>query len=409
MKGSLAWSVSFILLTVNYPPPVFADTVVFSNGRTLSGTVVRTNGDDVLIVTDFAAFNFSRGSIKEINVEQAESVEPSSTNRLAAFKVALALLAKQPWAADLRPIPATVIDKGILRNVPYTSFRCGDDYEVNIYGDLEHPAGIEVGVYRKLLEDASAKKNCLNLTTEFLGRPEDKEFVRGLSTDKDLKTKDGLTFEITPPSAEDAYMGWWVSVYSESLLNGSRASEDEMKRISIPKAEAEREASAADQTSWSAQDLKLARKTFPATISFVSKSGTAVTNAQVVRVNDGVSLIWRDGASGGVAKLADLPEDLQASFGYDPDKARAADLAEEAKRARETQPTFKAGATVSVPERVANSTTYSFQGYSGGSVPASRAYGSRSLSTGGRVFVRAYFRKDGTYVQSHTRSAPRRR
>jgi hypothetical protein len=41
--------------------------------------------------------------------------------------------------------------------------------------------------------------------------------------------------------------------------------------------------------------------------------------------------------------------------------------------------------------------------------PTSSAPRSSSLSTGGTVQVRGYYRKDGTYVRPHTRSAPRRR
>lgn len=38
----------------------------------------------------------------------------------------------------------------------------------------------------------------------------------------------------------------------------------------------------------------------------------------------------------------------------------------------------------------------------------SQSAGESSVSTGGRVHVRGYYRKDGTYVRPHTRSRPRR-
>lgn len=409
MKSSLALRLGFALCAVACTPLAFADTVVFSSGRTMDGTVVRTNGNDVLVVADCAAFNFSRESIKEIRTEHVEVVEVNNTNRLAPFRLALARLAKQAWASDLRPIPATVVDKGMLRNVPYMSFRCGDDYEVNIYGEPEHPAGLEVGVYHKLLEDPSAKKNCIALVAELLGRPDDREVLRGLNMEKDVKTKEALTFEITPPSAEDAYMGWWVSIYSERSLDAARASDDEMKRISVPKVEAEREARTGDPTSWSAQDLKLARQTLPKTITFMTQSGSVVSNAEVVRVNEGVSLVWRDGASGGVVNLADLPEDLRTRFGYDADKARAVDALEEGRKVREREQAQNVAAAAAVQAQAVAPPTYQFDNYSGSSLSSSRSYGSKSLSTGGSVYVRGYTRKNGTYVQSHTRSARRSR
>lgn len=396
------------LFALTLAPLSRADTIVFSTGRVLTGTVACTNREELLVVTDHAAFNFARSSIKEIRTDHLQEAELRTTNRLPSFKTALTTLAKKPWASDLRPIPAAVIDKGILSHVPYMSFRCGQDYEVNIYGDPERPAGIEVGVYRKLLADASAKMNCIGLAADLMGNPNDRDLIKRLNTEKDLQTQDGLTFEITPSSAEDAYMGWWISAYSERALQAARASDDEMKRISIPSADAEREAQSGDPTSWSAEDLKLVRKTYPATITFATASGQVVSNAQVVRVNEGVSLVWRDGASGGTVKLADLPEDLRLRFGYDPAKSQAAAALEQArKQAQQAQP-----AVATIPQQPTTATplrSYDSAPYSGRTPSSSRTYGSSTGSSGGSVYVHGYTRKDGTYVAGHTRSAPRGR
>lgn len=383
-------------------PLARADTIILSTGRTLTGTAVRTNGDDVLLVMDYGAFNFSRASIKEIQTEQIEAAEIHNTNRLAIFKTVLLMLARQPWASDLRPIPATVIDKGMLRNVPYQSFRCGDDYEVNIYGDLAHPAGIEAGVYRKLVGDDSAKSNCVNFLAGVLGNSTDRDIVSRLDMGKDLKSRDGITFEITPPSAEDAYMGWWVSVYSERELNLARASDEELKNISVPKAEvAKRTNRSEDPSAWSAQDLKFARPD-ATTITFTTRSGSIISNAQVKPYIEGVSLIWRvEGGSGGIVQLADLREELRARFGYDPGKAAAVEASDEAKRAHEAQ-TLAAQTAAPAPatslqtEDVQPAAGYAAGGYSSSS-------GSRSSSGGGSVYVSGYYRNNGTYVHSYTR------
>ena len=47
-------------------PQVFGDTLVMLNNSTISGTVIQTNGDEVLLLMDYAAFNFSTANIKEI-------------------------------------------------------------------------------------------------------------------------------------------------------------------------------------------------------------------------------------------------------------------------------------------------------------------------------------------------------
>ena len=381
---------------------LFGDTLVFPTGRTLSGAILQTNGDDLLVLTKYAAFNFSKTSFKEIKVELAGVSEFSKAGRLPDFKEAILFLSKKSWATNLTPIPATVIDKGILRNVPYTSFHCGSDYEVNIYGDLENPAGIEIGVYRKLLDDGLAKDNCMNFISDLLSQPADKEIAHGLDQRKDLKTHDELTFEITPPTDEDAYHGWWVSVYSEKQLNLARASDNEMKLISMTQADAAKVAKESnDISSWSADELKQARSVSKPTITFKNSSGLAISNAEVIRVIDGVSLIWRNGpTSGGMVKLADLPENLRVRFGYDPVKSEAAEKlakADRARRQQENQAVVEAQAQFNQTAQ-SDLSSYLYYGSSDG-----------DHTGGGSVYVHGYLRSNGTYVNSYTRSAPHRK
>lgn len=144
------------------------------------------------------------------------------------------IVAARPWAKALKQIPSTVIDKGVLAHVPYTSFRAGD-YELNVYGDPVAPACFEVGVYNKITD--AAKKNCVDIVTILLDNAEDKKMLASLKLDEDKKVREGLTFEITPPTAEDAYGGWWVSVYDTVLLDRSRATPKELETITVKRAE----------------------------------------------------------------------------------------------------------------------------------------------------------------------------
>jgi hypothetical protein len=142
------------------------------------------------------------------------------------------LAGKQQWVTDLQPIPAVVIDKGVLKNVPYKSYQAGN-YEINIYGDPERPAGLEIGVYNELLKSVKAKSNCIDFLAALLASSADQQLLRSLQLTKDSKERDGLTFEITPETDEDAYGGWWVSVYSKPLLDVGRASDEDLKGITV--------------------------------------------------------------------------------------------------------------------------------------------------------------------------------
>jgi hypothetical protein len=377
----------------------YADTIKLSDGRTLSGQILQTNGVSIVIQTDLGTFNYPLNEVKEVTQALEKTSESRTTGRMLTQKGVVLLLSKQPWASNLKQIPATVIDRGILRNIPYVSYRCGGgDYEVNVYGDPDEPAGIEVGVYGKLLGDAAAKQNCLGFALNLLGQSEDRVVVKTLKLDQDERTYNGLTFEITPPTAEDSYMGWWVSIYSKEMLDRARASDEELKQITVSKVDAAAAPAVSEPAIWSKEEMKLSRPTPTNTITYTNLSGEVFADVEVVRVIAGTSLIWRKGNSAGSVKLADLPEDVRRRYGYDPEKASAADQAEKDRKARE-QAEIRASQAArqtppQSPQQPAPSKALSVVDY-GLYLPPSGSSGS--------VYVRGYTRKDGTYVSGYTR------
>ena len=164
----------------------------------------------------------------------AEVARQAEAHRLSDAQTCRGTAARQPWGCDLEPIPATVIDKGILRHVPYKSFRAGD-YEANVYGDPDEPAGLEVGVYGSAARSQHAKDQCIDFMAAVLNDSADRDVLRSLRLALDIKKRGCLTFEVTPTTAEDSYGGWWVSVYDPTALDRSRASPQELVEITVPK------------------------------------------------------------------------------------------------------------------------------------------------------------------------------
>lgn len=291
-----------------------ADRITLTNGSVIECQVLQETTDRVSFRRGNSAFSLLRSQIATINKEKHPTTMPAEDLPTAAG--VLGEVAHEAWAVGLEQIPATVIDKGILKNVPYTSYQFGD-YELNVYGDPEAPAGIELGVYRTLLKDASAKERCLRFVSQVCGKKYADAILK-LNREKDSKKIGDVTLEVTPPTDEDAYGGWWVSVYIEPKLESSRASAEEMKVITLGR-----------------QD--------------VSRAAQAAKDAQV-------------------ATAIDRIRGTTADYSGEDDNWTPGDMS----RAR--RPSATAVAT-------------------GG---------------GGPVYVRGYYRKNGTYVRSYTRSAPGR-
>lgn len=263
----------YLFLVLSLFPGVLlrADVVILQNGKVITGTVLQQDGDGALVQMDYGTFRYPTSLIKDVKKEApASRVESSSDQRIPNWARIISLLATNGWAHELKQIPATVIDNGVLKDVPYISFRCNTGgYEINIYGDLDNPSGIEIGAITYLVKNDQAKSNCAAFIASVLPNREDKKIIQALSrTAKDTGKRDSLTFETTMPDEPDAYGGWWVSVYDENLLAKARASGAELLAITQPViapkaviALAPPIVTAPETTAWTASDLSYSRPT----------------------------------------------------------------------------------------------------------------------------------------------------
>jgi hypothetical protein len=300
--------------------------VRLKTGETLEGVIIQEDADQVMLAFEYGSRTIGRLNIESITrnpTAPGESTPPKKgASRVPSWLNVVKRLAAQAWATKIQQIPASVVDKGVLRHVPYMSYRCGQNqgYELNVYGDPDEPTCVEIGVYGELRRDVAAKKKCVEFLAGLLREKEDKAILRSARLQSDRIERNGLTVEITPETAEDAYGGWWVSVYEVAALDEARATESELNDIIF------------------ASPLQATPDSAP----IPSSVGTEAVPQSTSTVAETSSPDWS-------------PSDLQY-----------------ARNSRST--------------------------------PS----GSSSSSTGTRVFVRGYHRKDGTYVRAHTRSRPRR-
>ncbi len=217
-----------------------ADTIHLSNGGKLEGVILKETETQVVVRLKYATVTLAKSDIDSIEKSKPEESKDAA-QRMARWDKCIEALAARKWGGDLRQIAALVVDKGVFKNVPYMSHRAGD-YEFNIYGDPDHPAGIEIGVYKDLVKSDSVKKECLEIMLGLLREAKDQEFLKALSLKVDKKDREGITFEITPETAEDAYEGWWISVYDAAAIEKERATAEELAELAATREELEKEA-----------------------------------------------------------------------------------------------------------------------------------------------------------------------
>ncbi|MGE3167062.1 MAG: hypothetical protein AB7O52_19320 [Planctomycetota bacterium] len=203
--------------------------VELKNGKKLEGKLLRTDRGGSVIQVDYGSVSLTTGEIRSMKEEGAASPTTPVKGRLLPWDACLETVASREWASALKQVPATVIDRGVLAQVPYMSHRSGG-YEINIYGDPDQPAGLEIGFYKDP-PPPGVRRECVETLCLLLADAEDQEIVRRLDLTRGTAERKGLTFEVTPPTAPDAYGAWWISVYDTGLLEYQRASTDELATI----------------------------------------------------------------------------------------------------------------------------------------------------------------------------------
>lgn len=258
-----------------------SDSIILKDGNILIGNILRQDNDRVVIELDYGVFNIP---ISRIQTVKREAAEQASTNEplvsgqvIPPWRNIVNRVNTMSWVTGYQQIPATVIDTGVFKDVPYLSLRINDDYELNIYGDPDKPVAVEIGIYRRLLDSETAKNNCLNFIAELMPASVPKSVFSQLSrTGADKKDIGELSFETTPPTAADSYGGWWITVYNEREVDQARASQKELSVITTAKTP--KTDNSANPLVWSKDDIKFSRPSSPKTTTDLSISTEPIAN-----------------------------------------------------------------------------------------------------------------------------------
>ena len=157
----------------------------------------------------------------------------SQPPRIQQLDAVLASAETFPCVAGLHSIPATVVDVGVFGNVPYQSFSNGN-VEVNAYGDPADLVGLEAGTR---LEDPALQQCLMQFIAAQPLMAADQQRVQRLTIAPALDQQPGLSVEVTPRSAPDAYDAWWISLERPEMIAAARAPPEEVYAVTTPHAQ----------------------------------------------------------------------------------------------------------------------------------------------------------------------------
>ena len=213
------------------------DTVVMNNGRELHGMIVKNDALKVVLQQRMGEVEILKKYIRRIEDEGDAGVyfaDVVDKGKLPPWRMIVQDLRTDDNIHTFRQIPATTIDNGFLKNIPYLSFRINSHTEMNVYGNPEDPVCLEFGVYEHGGQITRFKKiiraylaGCLNSRAEIAA-------LYALNEKGDERQVGELRFRITPPNAPDAYGGWWIQVYEPKRIDGARISDAEYRKATLP-------------------------------------------------------------------------------------------------------------------------------------------------------------------------------
>jgi hypothetical protein len=236
----LAGAVQFVAAMVFgsiFPMSLQADVIVLQSGVVITGNILQQDSSGVLMRTASGTYRYTPALIKEARKEAATARHVSINGQIIPdWAQVVSLLAASGFAPAIQQVPATVIGYGTFKNVPYISFRCGyGDYEINVFGDLDKPAAVQIGAMNYLHQTAAEKTNCVDFICSVLADAADRKIVRALDwNQKDVQQNRSIICETLLPGEMGSYGGWWVSVYDTNELANARASETELSALTQP-------------------------------------------------------------------------------------------------------------------------------------------------------------------------------
>lgn len=243
--------------------PMSPDRLLLKDGRRLEGLIVSNTADAVTIQKSHMEYTVPKSEILRIFDEDDSATyfsQPQRSGSLPPWRVIANDMRVHDRIRTFEQIPATVIDNGEYRNVPYLSFRINGDVELNIYGDPDDPAAVEVGTYGARRNNDQLKTMLRQYLAGYLTTREEIGALYKIPLSGGERRAGGMRLSITPPDAPDAYGAWWVSVSNPAALEKVRLNDAEYARLVTPMKDVfDRNGKVLD-SAWTGREVSLSRR-----------------------------------------------------------------------------------------------------------------------------------------------------
>jgi len=217
---------------------LYPDTVMLNDGTVVHGLIVRNGSDIITLQEKMGERDIPKSWIRRIidsNHQEAYFADIVNPGTLPPWRMVVQDFRSDDNIQTFREVPATAIDIGYLKKIPYLSFRINKRVEMNVYGNPENPVCLEFGIYEQKPEEITKFKKIIRayLAGILSSRAEVGALYALPETGGDIRVG-RVALKVLPPTSPDAYHGWWLSIYRPDALASARVSDAEYAKVTVP-------------------------------------------------------------------------------------------------------------------------------------------------------------------------------
>lgn len=207
------------------------------DGTRYEGLIIKSDAKEIVLQQSLGERTINKAYVQRINdadktmVYFADLVDP---DKAPSWRMMVQDLRCNDAIKSFVQIPATSIDEGYLKNVPYISFHVNKHGEMNVYGNPQDPACVELGIYAQGEHLKRFQEIARGFFAGYISSRSALAIFYSLNLNGDEKRSGKFIFKIMPPTEPDSLGGWWISAYDPIRLAKARVSDDEYKKLTLP-------------------------------------------------------------------------------------------------------------------------------------------------------------------------------
>lgn len=213
------------------------DVVELNDGTRLRGLILQNTADALILQTSDGEAKLPKDYIRRIDDAPDDGVIYSDLvgrDALPSWRAIVHDLRTHDRVRTFEQIPPTAIDNGLLRNIPYLSFRVNNYAELNVYGDPQNPVAVEFGAYGSARQSNHRRRIFREFIAGHLHSKEQIAALYSLGPDRRSIKAGKLAFRLILPGDPDSYGGTWLVVYRPDRIDKARLGDRAYAELTRP-------------------------------------------------------------------------------------------------------------------------------------------------------------------------------